>query len=106
MLLLHGFSQSSYEWRAQLAALGSAGYRAVAPDMRGYSPGARPAEVEAYRLEHLVDDAVAIADRLGTAQYVTGPYRFLVIEDVSHWLPEDAADAVNAALLEHLQQWD
>ena len=42
VLLLHGFPETSYEWREQLPALGAAGYRAVAPDQRGYAPGARP----------------------------------------------------------------
>ena len=45
VLLLHGFPETSYEWRHQLATLGRAGYRAVAPDQRGYTPGARPAEL-------------------------------------------------------------
>lgn len=44
VILLHGFPETSFEWRAQLLALGEAGYYAVAPDQRGYSPGARPAE--------------------------------------------------------------
>ena len=42
VLLLHGFPQSSWEWRDQIDALASAGYRAVAPEQRGYSSGARP----------------------------------------------------------------
>src|SRR5258708_1493924 len=42
VLLLHGFPESRYSWRAALPALASADYRAVAPDQRGYSPGARP----------------------------------------------------------------
>jgi len=42
----------------------AAGYRAVAPDQRGYSPGARPDGVEAYRMPHLVDDVLAIADTM------------------------------------------
>lgn len=65
VLLLHGFPQTSWSWRAQLAALGDAGYRAVAPDQRGYSPGARPAEVERYGIPSLVSDVLAIADALG-----------------------------------------
>ena len=65
VLLLHGFPQTSAEWRAQLTALAEAGYRAVAPDQRGYSPGARPLGVESYHVRHLVDDVLAIADRLG-----------------------------------------
>jgi pimeloyl-ACP methyl ester carboxylesterase len=65
VLLLHGFPQSSYEWRAQLPALGDAGYRAVAPDQRGYSAGARPEGVEHYHVRHLIADTIAMADRLG-----------------------------------------
>lgn len=69
VLLLHGFPQSSLEWEAQLAALGDAGYDAVAPDLRGYSPGARPLEVEAYRLDALTSDVYAIADALGFERF-------------------------------------
>jgi pimeloyl-ACP methyl ester carboxylesterase len=65
VLLLHGFPQTSWEWRHQLEALGTAGYRAVAPDQRGYSPRARPLEVEAYHPERLVEDVVGMADALG-----------------------------------------
>ena len=65
VLLLHGFPQTSYSWRGVLGALGAAGYRAVAPDLRGYSPGARPPEVEAYAIEHLGADVLALADELG-----------------------------------------
>jgi len=69
VLLLHGFPQSSYEWRSQLDALGAAGYRAVAPDQRGYSPRARPAGVEHYRAEPLVADVVGMADQLGADRF-------------------------------------
>lgn len=65
VLLLHGFPQTSFVWRYQMAALATAGYRAVAFDQRGYSPGARPEGVEHYRLEHLVADVLAVADELG-----------------------------------------
>lgn len=68
VLLLHGFPQSGYQWRAQLPALGDAGYRAVAPHLRGYSSGARPEGVEHYRSEHLVSDVLAMADWLGAHQ--------------------------------------
>lgn len=65
VVLLHGFPQSSAEWNAQFDALAGAGYRAVAPDQRGYSPGARPESVEHYAMEHLVADVLAIADEFG-----------------------------------------
>ncbi|MDP9387907.1 MAG: alpha/beta hydrolase [Actinomycetota bacterium] len=69
VLLLHGFPQSSAEWRSQLEALAGAGYRAVAPDQRGYSPGARPDGVEHYGVAHLVADVLAVADELGGHQF-------------------------------------
>ncbi len=69
VLLLHGFPQSSAEWRAQLEALGAAGYHAVAPDQRGYSPGARPEAVEAYHIDHLVADVLGMADALGARRF-------------------------------------
>src|SRR5438309_2349754 len=65
VVLLHGFPQTSWEWRSQLQALGDAGYRAVAPDQRGYSPRARPEGVQSYEVQHLVADVLALADWLG-----------------------------------------
>lgn len=65
VLLLHGFPQTSAEWLAQLGALAGAGYRAVAFDQRGYSPGACPAEESAYDRDALVGDVLAVADVLG-----------------------------------------
>lgn len=65
VLLLHGFPQGAIEWEHQLDALGDAGYRAVAPDQRGYSPGVRPAGTAAYAMDELVADALRIADSLG-----------------------------------------
>ena len=64
VILLHGFPQSSWSWRATLVALAAAGYRAVAPDQRGYSPGARPTKIVDYALAHLTADVLAIADAL------------------------------------------
>ena len=63
MLLLHGFPQSRHTWRAQLPALAANGYRAVAPDGRGYSPGVRPdpADLSAYEASRLVADVLDIA---------------------------------------------
>jgi pimeloyl-ACP methyl ester carboxylesterase len=69
VLLLHGFPETSYEWRSQLAALAAAGYRAVAPDQRGYAAGARPSALEEYDVARLVDDVFAFADSLGREQF-------------------------------------
>ena len=65
VILLHGFPQTSRCYTRQLAALGQAGYRAVAPAQRGYSPGARPTTVDAYRVAELAADVGALADSLG-----------------------------------------
>jgi pimeloyl-ACP methyl ester carboxylesterase len=64
VLLLHGFPQSSWSWRRQLTRLAAGGYRAVAPDQRGYAPGARPGAVADYAVPHLVADVLAIADTM------------------------------------------
>ena len=65
VLLLHGFPQTSWSWRHQLEVLGESGFRAVALDQRGYSPEARPRDVERYRMRHLVADVLAVVDELG-----------------------------------------
>ena len=67
VLLLHGFAESMHCWRAQVAALGDMGYRAVAPSQRGYSPGARPdpREFSHYLIDRLMDDAMAIVAASG-----------------------------------------
>lgn len=65
VLLLHGFPQSSWCWRHVWPSLVEAGYRVVAPDQRGYSPGARPTEVSAYAMPHLVADVLGMLDTLG-----------------------------------------
>ena len=58
-----------YSYRHQIRALAAAGYRAVAPDQRGYSPGARPLADEDYAMAHLVGDVVGIADALGRPSF-------------------------------------
>lgn len=67
VLLLHGFAESFHMWRAQLPALAAAGYRAVAPSQRGYSPGARPPtdDFAGYRFELLMGDAMDIVAACG-----------------------------------------
>ncbi len=67
VLLLHGFPQSRHAWREVLPALGAAGWRCIAPDQRGYSPGARPAGTDAYRTGVLVDDALGLLDAVGAS---------------------------------------
>jgi pimeloyl-ACP methyl ester carboxylesterase len=65
VILLHGFPETSHMWVDLLPELERAGYRCVAPDQRGYSPGARPAGAEHYNFETIASDVAAIADAVG-----------------------------------------
>jgi len=65
VVLCHGFPESWYSWRHQLQSLAEAGFRAVAPDMRGYGQTDRPEEIDQYTLFHLVGDIVGLLDALG-----------------------------------------
>jgi len=65
VLLCHGFPESWYSWRHQLQALAAAGFRAVAPDMRGYGNTDRPEAIDQYTLLQLVGDMVGLLDALG-----------------------------------------
>jgi pimeloyl-ACP methyl ester carboxylesterase len=69
VVLLHGYPQSRHTWRHQLPALAAAGYRAVAPDQRGYSPGARPdpGDLANYHYDRLIGDVIEIAAACGHA---------------------------------------
>ena len=69
VFMLHGFPQSSYEFRNQIPAVAEMGFRVVAPDQRGYSPGARPEDVEAYAVGNLVADVVGMANALGKERF-------------------------------------
>ncbi len=64
-LLLHGFPECRLSWRHQLPALAALGWRAVAPDLRGYGGTTRPLGRDAYAIERLVDDVAALFDVLG-----------------------------------------
>lgn len=68
VLLLHGFPEYSYGWRYQMKALADAGYRAVAPDLRGYNLSDRPEGVAAYAMQNLVGDVAAFFKAFGWSQ--------------------------------------
>jgi len=65
VILLHGFPETSIMWEPLLEKLSKAGYRVVAFDQRGYSPGARPYDENAYTKVKLASDVLAIADAVG-----------------------------------------
>ena len=68
-LLLHGFPEGAESWAPQLEALAAAGYRAVAPDLRGYGGSDAPEGVESYRMGPLLADAASIASALGAEKF-------------------------------------
>src|SRR5690242_16371831 len=70
VLLVHGWPEMAHSWRNQVPVLAAAGYRAVAPDMRGYGESDAPAAVEDYTILHLVGDLVGLLDHLGAAEAV------------------------------------
>ncbi|MFF0488048.1 alpha/beta fold hydrolase [Nocardia sp. NPDC004068] len=62
VILLHGFPEDRWSWSGLIPGLTSAGFRSLAPDLRGYSPRARPAARSAYTLRKLAEDVLALAD--------------------------------------------
>jgi pimeloyl-ACP methyl ester carboxylesterase len=70
VLLCHGFPESWYSWRHQIPALAAAGYRAVAPDLRGYGGTERPEAIDQYTQLHHVGDMVGLLDAFGAATAV------------------------------------
>jgi pimeloyl-ACP methyl ester carboxylesterase len=68
IVLLHGFPASPACWDGVVPLLADAGYRVLAPDQRGYSPGARPPGRRAYALDRLAGDVVALADAAGAGK--------------------------------------
>src|SRR5258708_34746233 len=70
VLFCHGFPDTSYTWRRQMTAIASAGYRAIAPDMRGYGRSSAPADATLYTPLHTAGDLVGLLDALRIASAV------------------------------------
>jgi pimeloyl-ACP methyl ester carboxylesterase len=70
VILCHGWPETWYSWRHQLAALAKAGFRALAPDMRGYGRSDRPEPIETYTQLHIVGDMVGLLDALELSEAV------------------------------------
>jgi pimeloyl-ACP methyl ester carboxylesterase len=65
VVLLHGFPDTGRLWRHQVPALLDAGFQVIVPDMRGYGRSDKPMEVDAYRMDLLVGDVLAVMDAAG-----------------------------------------
>src|SRR4051812_4895043 len=68
VLLLHGWPDSHALWRHQVEALNAAGYRTIAPDLRGFGASDRPLDVDAYGLLSIAGDVLGVLDHLGVAR--------------------------------------
>jgi len=68
IVLLHGFPDSKELWKYQIPALAKAGYRIIAPDLRGVGNAPRPLETEKYAMPLLINDVIGIIDALGLEQ--------------------------------------
>jgi pimeloyl-ACP methyl ester carboxylesterase len=69
-ILVHGWPESWYSWRHQIGPLVAAGYRVVAPDVRGYGGSDRPLAIEAYDMVQMTDDVRGLIDALGADRAV------------------------------------
>ena len=66
MIFLHGWPGIGLLWRAQLEAFAAEGWHCVAPDMRGYGNSTAPSALDAYTVEQIVADMVALHEHLGS----------------------------------------
>ena len=85
VILLHGFPYLWYMWRRQIPALAAAGFRVVAPDLRGFGQTDRPNEVESYDMSQAVGDMVGLVEALGEKSAV------IVGHDLGAWVAQAAA---------------
>jgi pimeloyl-ACP methyl ester carboxylesterase len=92
-VLLHGFPQPAASWSAVAQRLAGAGLRVLAPDQRGYSPGARPSGRRSYRLRALVEDVLALLDAAGLdrAHVVGHDWGGAVAWALAMWRPDRLA---------------
>jgi len=90
VVLLHGFPELAFSWRHQLPALAAAGYRAIAPDQRGYGKTSIPALVSDYRIEALIADVQGLLDALGleSAVFVGHDWGALLLWQMAMLSPE------------------
>lgn len=90
VILLHGFPELAYSWRHQLPALAAAGFRAIAPDQRGYGQTTAPDGVSAYRVSELIDDVHGLLDalELDSAAFVGHDWGALLLWQMAMLAPE------------------
>ena len=90
VIMVHGFPELAYSWRHQLPALANAGFRAIAPDMRGYGQTDGPAGVDAYCMSELIGDLSGLLDtfELQTAVFVGHDWGAMILWHMAMLKPE------------------
>jgi pimeloyl-ACP methyl ester carboxylesterase len=97
VILVHGFPELAFSWRHQLPALAAAGYRAIAPDMRGYGATDKPQDVADYTIQHLIGDLEGLMDALSIEQavFVGHDWGAMLVWHMSLLAPERMAGLIN-----------
>ncbi len=97
VVLLHGFPELAFSWRHQLPALAAAGYRAIAPDQRGYGATDKPGSVADYRIHDLIADITGLLDALSVerALFVGHDWGALVLWQMALLEPVRMAGLIN-----------
>jgi pimeloyl-ACP methyl ester carboxylesterase len=100
VVLCHGFPELAHSWRHQIPALADAGYHVLAPNQRGYGHSSAPRDVEAYGIQHLTGDLVALLDRYGkeTAVFVGHDWGAMIVWDMAKLHPERMSAVVGASV--------
>jgi pimeloyl-ACP methyl ester carboxylesterase len=100
VVLCHGFPELWYSWRHQLTALGAAGYRALAPDLRGYGRSSRPTEVTAYGSDQLTADLCGLLDHNGwdQAPFVGHDWGAMLVWELGRLHPDRVSSIYNLSV--------
>ncbi len=100
VVLCHGFPELWYSWRHQLGPLAAAGYRVLAPDLRGYGDSTRPKEVAAYGSDSLTGDLCGLLDHYGydTAAFVGHDWGALVLWEMGRLHPGRVSSLFNMSV--------
>jgi pimeloyl-ACP methyl ester carboxylesterase len=100
VVLCHGFPELWYSWRHQLVALADAGYRVLAPDLRGYGASSHPTEVADYGSDRLTGDLCGLLDHYGyeTAHYTGHDWGAMVVWEMGRLHPERVSSLYNMSV--------
>jgi pimeloyl-ACP methyl ester carboxylesterase len=100
VVLCHGFPELWYSWRHQLGALGDAGFRAFAPDLRGYGASSAPTEVADYGSDKLTADLCGLLDHYGYEQAAFSGHDWgaMVVWEMGRLHPERVSSIYNLSV--------